>query len=128
MAFTYATLAVFALLAVFVPISMLLLSKTLGPRTKQNPIKLETYESAEFPIGTHKDVTNDYLHYFPLYLGFEIVVVILFAWIIVSGDVGKGIGLALIGVSFGAFILSSIGIIIAKTQDKVDLYGGKAVY
>ena len=128
MAFTYATLAVFAFLAAFVPISMLLLAKTLGPRTKQNPIKLETYESAEFPIGTHKDVTNDYLHYFPLYLGFEIVVVILFAWIIVSGKVGREIGIALIGVSFGAFVLASIGIIIASTKERVDLYGGKAVY
>ena len=122
------TLAVFATLAFLVPLSMLAFSKLIGARPNQNPIKLGNYESAEVPFGPHKDVTNEYLHYFPLYLGFELVAVIILSWVIVFNNYYTGIDVIIIGISVFAFILSMFAILIARSKDKVergiDFYGG----
>src|SRR5438105_13794963 len=97
------TIIIFAILAFFVPLSMLAFSKLIGPKTSQNPIKLGNYESAEVPIGLHRDITNEYLHYFPLYLGFEVVAVIIIAWVIVFNGYYTGVDLPILGVSVFAF-------------------------
>ncbi|MGI0141699.1 MAG: NADH-quinone oxidoreductase subunit A [Candidatus Micrarchaeales archaeon] len=122
MAYGFVTLAVFGAIALFVPLSMLLLAKLLGARTRQNPVKLQNYESAEVPIGTNKDVTNEYLHYFPLYLGFEMVVVVLIAWASVSSKISQNISFAIIGISVMAFVLSALALGIAHSKDG-EVYG-----
>ena len=127
MAYTYLALAIFAFIAIFVPVSMLLIAKLLGARPKQNSVKLESYESAEEPIGTHRDITSDYLHYFPLYLGFELVVVVLIAWAMVEGHVGSVAGYSMLFIVGAAFVLSGLGIAIAHLRQE-GLYGRETVY
>lgn len=121
--YTYVAVAIFAALALFVPISMLILAKLIGASPKQNPIKLESYESAETPIGLSRDITNDYLEYFPLYLGFEIVIVIVFSWAAVSGKVAMGVSLGIIGISAVSFVLSALALGVAKTGESGVAYG-----
>lgn len=121
--YSYVAIAIFAALALFVPISMLIFAKLIGARRPQNPIKLENYESAEVPIGLSKDVTNDYLQYFPLYLGFEIMLVIILAWATVSGKLAMGISFAVIGISAVAFIMSAFALGIAQVKEEGVAYG-----
>ena len=128
MDYTYVAVGVFAFLALFVPVSMLFLAKIIGARPKQNPIKLENYESAESPIGTHRDITNDYLQYFPIYLGFEIVLIILLSWVLVSSGVSSFVSFAVLLILIGAFVLSVFGLALAQVREKVENYGGEAVY
>ncbi len=80
MDYTYVALVIFLLLAIFVPLSMLLTAKMLGAPRKTNKTKTLNYESAEVPIGANKDIVNDYLSYFPLFLAFEIVGIIAIVW------------------------------------------------
>lgn len=117
MASDYLAVAVFGFLALFVPASMLLSIWLLGPKTKQNPVKLLNYESAEEPIGTHKDITNEYLHYFPLYLGFEFTAIVVIAWASVfslSLGIINILMMALMGV---ALLFSAFALLIAKTKE-----------
>lgn len=121
--YTYIPVAIFAAFALFVPISMLVLARLIGASPRQNPIKLENYESAEHPIGLSRDITNDYLQYFPLYLGFEIVIVILLAWAAVFGSISTGVSLGIIGICVVAFLLSAFALRIAHARDGGVVYG-----
>ncbi|MDE1825727.1 MAG: NADH-quinone oxidoreductase subunit A [Candidatus Micrarchaeota archaeon] len=114
---------VFMALALFVPASMLLLSRLIGAKPRQNPIKLGNYESAEVPIGSARDITNEYLHYFPLYLGFEVVVVIILAWASVYGKLSMARDLEIIGISVLAFVMSVLALAIAHMKERNDSYG-----
>ena len=80
MDYTYVALFIFLLLAIFVPLSMLLTAKMLGAPRKTNKTKTLNYESAEVPIGFNRDIANDYLSYFPLFLAFEIVGIVAIVW------------------------------------------------
>ncbi|MDE1846274.1 MAG: NADH-quinone oxidoreductase subunit A [Candidatus Micrarchaeota archaeon] len=121
--YTYIPVAIFAALALFVPISMLVLAKLIGATPRQNPIKLENYESAESPIGVSRDITNDYLQYFPLYLGFEIVIVIILGWAAVSSSIPTAVSLGIIGISAVAFVLSSFALRISHAKENGVAYG-----
>lgn len=123
LSYTYLSVAIFAAIAIFVPLSMLLLAKLIGANVRQNPIKLESYESAESPIGFGRDVTNDYLHYFPLYLGFEIVLVLILSWAIVSATLSQTIGFSIIAVSVISFVLAAFGLGIANQKHEGVSYG-----
>ncbi len=83
MQYVYVALAVFAALASLVPIGMVISAKLLSPKYPGNDAKGMNYESGEEPIGEHKDITNDYLAYFPAFLAFEIVCVIAVLWSLV---------------------------------------------
>lgn len=115
----YVALGIFALLALFVPFSMVLIAKLLAAKTTQNSVKLQNYESAEVPIGTHRDITNDYLHYFPLYIGFEFTAVIVIAWAYVFQAGQALVNLSVIGLLIGAFAISTLAIIVAKNRNEI---------
>jgi NADH:ubiquinone oxidoreductase subunit 3 (subunit A) len=121
------SIIVFIALALLVPGSMLLLSKMIGAKPRQNPVKLGNYESAEVPIGSARDITNEYLHYFPLYLGFEVVVVIILAWSTAYGKLSMARDLEIMGISVLAFVMSVLALAIAHMKDRNDSYGRAAV-
>lgn len=123
MDYTFVVVFFFGAIALFVPLSMLLLAKLLGARTRQNPVKLENYESAEAPIGTKRDVTSEYLHYFPLYLGFEMVIVVLLGWGTVYTKLSQMVGLGIIGLSAIAFVMAAFALAIAHSKDRDVSYG-----
>ena len=118
---------VFMALALFVPASMLLLSRLIGAKPRQNPVKLGNYESGEVPIGSARDITSEYLHYFPLYLGFEVVVVIVLAWATSYGKLSMARDLEVMGISVLAFVMSALALAIAHMKERNDSYGRAAV-
>lgn len=117
MAYEYIAVAVFAFLALIVPFSMILIAKLLGPKTKQNLVKLANYESAEVPIGTHKDVSNEYLHYFALYLAFEVIVVVVILWATAFKAIPFNINVYTIGLLFASFLFSILAFAIAAEKE-----------
>ncbi|MDE1827670.1 MAG: NADH-quinone oxidoreductase subunit A [Candidatus Micrarchaeota archaeon] len=123
MDYTFVVVFFFGAIALFVPLSMLLLARLLGTRTRQNPVKLDNYESAETPIGTKRDITTEYLHYFPLYLGFEMVIVVLLGWGTVYTRIGQMISLGIIGLSGVAFVLAAFALAMAHSKERDVSYG-----
>lgn len=113
----YLAIAVFGFLALLVPGIMLFLIRMLGPRTKQNAVKLLNYESAEESIGTHRDITNEYLHYFSLYLGFEFTVIVVMAWVYVFNVSLVKINVMIMMLLAVAFVFSLFALIIAKIKE-----------
>ncbi len=98
--YTYIQIIIFLILSLLVPIAVIAVAKLLEPRIEKNPVKLSSYESAEEKIGQHKDVTNEYLHYFSIYLAFEI-----------SGIMIVSLAFAFVRTALFAYNLISIGII-----------------
>ena len=120
---TYIALGVLAVLAVLVPLGMLMTNWLIGANPKQNAVKLANYESSEAPIGTNRDITNEYLHYFPLYLGFELTAVVILAWAFVFDKTETTTNLLMIGLLAIAFVFSMFAIKIAGTKVGDENYG-----
>ncbi len=100
-------LAFFAVFAIFVPLSFLLTSALLRSKKSRNSVKGTPYESAEMPIGKNKDVINEYLPYFILFLPFEIIAVLLAVWAVAAHSMALGQNLLSVGLAFfaGAFAM-----------------------
>ncbi len=80
MDFVYIALIIFLLLAIFVPFSMIATSRMLRPKGNLNKTKTINYESAEVPIGAQRDITSNYLPYFPIFITFELVGIVAIVW------------------------------------------------
>jgi NADH:ubiquinone oxidoreductase subunit 3 (subunit A) len=46
-----------------------------------NKIKNAPYESAEESIGSARDIENEYLPYFTIFLPFELIIILIFIWV-----------------------------------------------
>ncbi|MEM3791235.1 MAG: NADH-quinone oxidoreductase subunit A [Candidatus Micrarchaeaceae archaeon] len=72
--------AVLASLSILIPILMLVAYKLLGYEETSNLIKNDNYESAEKSEGGRFSIMSEYLHYFPMFIMYEIVVAIAIIW------------------------------------------------
>jgi NADH:ubiquinone oxidoreductase subunit 3 (subunit A) len=89
----YGLVAIFVCLAVFVPISMLLLSRLLGllriRPSKFNDVKFEAYECGVQPIGKRWGQFNfRYYTFALLFLVFDVETIFLFPWAIKFNQLG----------------------------------------
>ncbi len=80
MADQYLQLLVFVIIAALIPISMLIFSMMVRPRSDENKVKKLVYESAEESVGQKVEIMHEYLHYFIAFLAFEIIGVIVLIW------------------------------------------------
>jgi NADH:ubiquinone oxidoreductase subunit 3 (subunit A) len=105
MLYNYIALLLFIAFAVFVPASFLLTVKLLGDRNKGNPVKNAPYESGEETIGDSRDVDNEYLPHFMIFLPFELMIVILLLWSTVTKDISfnTSVSILVLGVIATAF-------------------------
>lgn len=109
MLYNYAALAIFSAFAVFVPASFILASKLLGRRVAGNSAKNAPYESGEATTGESRDVDNEYMPHFMLFLPFEIVIAILIVWSIATKSLGYYTNVAILMIGFVATVLSFFG-------------------
>ncbi len=114
MLYNYVAIIVFALIAIFMPISMLLMAKLLRHNVKGNAVKNAPYESAEPTIGKNRDVINEYLPFFMLFLPFELVAIVLLIWSSVLRQVSYLNGLLVIGMAVMATIFTIAGYFIIR--------------
>ncbi|MGA3020894.1 MAG: NADH-quinone oxidoreductase subunit A [Candidatus Micrarchaeales archaeon] len=110
MAFSYVQVTVFALVSVLVPLSLLLFSKLVRPRGKGNSVQRLPYESAEETIGENVEIMHEYLHYFSLFLAFEMVAAIIIIWSTFSREAQASSGIFLVllllfGIGFELLLL-----------------------
>lgn len=87
MADAYLQIIVFALIAVFVPLFLLLFSKLVRLRGNGNEVQTLVYESAEESVGQRVEIMHEYLHYFAIFLAFEIIAIMVIIWSTFSGQV-----------------------------------------
>lgn len=109
MLYNYIALVFFVIFGLLIPISFLLTARLLGERVPGNQVKGAPWESGEESIGSSRDVDNEYLPYFLLFLPFELVVVVLFFWSTIAKGIGYDTSLAIIGLGVMASVLSIIG-------------------
>lgn len=109
MLYNYAAFLIFIAFAVFIPSSFVLTAKLLGRREEGNKVKNMPYESGEETTGASRDVDNEYLPYFMIFLPFEVVLVIIILWSTVSKDMSYWSSIAIITLGIIATALSFIG-------------------
>lgn len=96
MLYDYIALAVFTVLAFLVPLGLILGSKLIARRSPGNPIKNAPWESGEASVGRARDVENEYLPFFSLFLPFEVVAGILLVWSISAYGLSYSVDLGMI--------------------------------
>jgi NADH:ubiquinone oxidoreductase subunit 3 (subunit A) len=115
---SFIQIAVFALLAVFLPLSMLTFSKLIRMKGGSNRVQKQSYESAEESIGERIEVMQEYLHYFSMFMAFEIIGIIVIIWSTFSRQLLASNGAYVIALLvFGLFFeLIILGIIKSKSE------------
>jgi NADH:ubiquinone oxidoreductase subunit 3 (subunit A) len=109
MLYDYAALLFFIALGLLIPALLLLASRLLGRRYPGNPTKNAPYESAEETASGSRDMHNEYLPYFMLFLPFEIVLVALLLWSTVAKAIDYNTGTGIIFLVVAAMIFASVG-------------------
>ena len=107
--YDYLAILIFALFAVFVPVSFLMTSKMLRPRGSPNRVKNAPYESAEETIGGSRDIENEYLPFFALFLPFEIIAIIMLLWSIGARSISYTTDLMVLGLAVGSMGFAIVG-------------------
>jgi NADH:ubiquinone oxidoreductase subunit 3 (subunit A) len=77
-------LIVFGFFAILIPSLFLLSSKLLRKNYGNNSVKGSPYESGEETIGSNRDIDNEYLPFFAIFIPFEIIAVLGLLWAAVS--------------------------------------------
>ena len=103
----YGLIALFAGLAVMVPIGLLMLSfmgtKVRGRPKRPTPTKLETYECGFGPSGGPWNFNARYYSFALLFVLFDVETVFLYPWAIKFGVMSQ---------RFGIFALAEVGIFV----------------
>ncbi len=110
MADQYLQILIFAMIAVLVPVSALLFSRMVRPKSDNNEVKTLVYESAEESVGERVEIMHEYLHYFVAFIAFEIIGVVVIIWTTFtkSAQSSSGVYIMLLlfsGLIFEAFLL-----------------------
>ncbi len=109
MLYTYIALIFFIAFALFIPAAFLFTAKLLGKKVPGNKAKNAPYESGEATIGSSRDIDNEYLPYFTMFLPFEIVAIILLVWSASSASLGYLTNMLYIALPILSLIFVFIG-------------------
>jgi NADH:ubiquinone oxidoreductase subunit 3 (subunit A) len=109
MLYNYVALIAFAVLAFVAPLGLLLASRLLGTKRAGNPVKNAPWESGEESVGRARDVENEYLPFFSLFLPFEIIAGILLVWSVVAHGAGYLVGVEVIALALAAGLAAGFG-------------------
>ncbi|MDE1865957.1 MAG: NADH-quinone oxidoreductase subunit A [Candidatus Micrarchaeota archaeon] len=109
MLYNYVAFAVFTVLAFLVPASLLIGSKLVSKKYPGNPIKGAPWESGEASVGGARDIDNEYLPFFSLFLPFEVITGILIVWSVSAHGLGFYTGIGMIVLAVAATAASVFG-------------------
>jgi NADH:ubiquinone oxidoreductase subunit 3 (subunit A) len=101
----YLAVAIFAVVALLIPLSAMLFSKLVRIKSDSNDVKTKVYESAEETVGERVEPMHEYLHYFVAFLAFEMLSVIVIVWSTFTRQGLQGSGLYVIGLLVFGFVL-----------------------
>ena len=117
---TLLAIAVFILFSVFTPVSLILTSRALRRHTQRNSVKDSPYESAEESRGNGISIMNEYLHYFSMFIAFEILVVVVLVWAPVSKSVTFIPSIAILGLLVLGMVFETYMLLIARMVEHKD--------
>ena len=106
---------IFILVSLFVPASMLLTSFFLRRNTEKNQVRDSPYESAEMSSGNKLSVMGEYLHYFGMFIAFELIVIVAFLWAPGARSFSLTSNMEIIGLLVLGFIFEGFVMLIAKS-------------
>lgn len=109
MLYNYLALTFFIVIGILIPASIILTAKMLGRRAPSNPVKNAPYESGEETIGSSRDVDNEYLPYFMLFLPFEMVIAILVLWSTVARATEYNVSLGIVVLTVASAGMALVG-------------------
>lgn len=109
MLYDYLALLFFLAFAVLVPVLFVVTSRLIAKKVPGNAVKNSPYESGEETIGSSRDIDNEYLPYFMIFLPFELILGILILWSTVAKSVSYEISLSVVFLGVFGSILSYIG-------------------
>jgi len=109
MLYNYVALIAFAVLAFLVPLGLIVGSKLLAKRSPGNAVKNAPWESGEESVGNARDVQNEYLPFFSLFLPFEVITGIVVVWSTVAYGVGFLTSVGIIALALAAGVAAGFG-------------------
>ena len=112
---TYLPIIIYALFSVFMPASIILTSFVLRNVTKSNPVKSSAFESAEQSKGTRISIMNEYIHYFPMFISFEIIAAITLIWILAARAIPFTNSMFVLGLMLLGFVSEFAIIMLARS-------------
>ena len=104
---------IFIIFSVFVPASMISTSILLRGRTRRNRVRDSPYESAEASTGGGVSIMKEYLHYFSMFIAYEILVAVALVWVPVARSVSFGSGIAVLGLLSSGIVLEGLVVLLA---------------
>ncbi len=117
---TILAIFIFMIFSVFTPVSLILTSRALRRKTKRNVVKDAPYESAEESKGNRISIMNEYLHYFSMFIAFEIIVTVVMVWAPVSKSVPFLPSLAILGLLVVGMVFEAFTLLIARMVEYKD--------
>jgi NADH:ubiquinone oxidoreductase subunit 3 (subunit A) len=117
MPYNYIAIGIFAAIAVALPFVILLVAKLIGHPEEKNPVKDANYESAEASIGEKSSVAMEYMHYFPLFLGFELIAAIVIIWVAVARSIQMQYNIMVLLLTVFSIAFVIFGMAIARKAD-----------
>lgn len=112
----YVAILVFLAISLFVPFSLILTSIMLRKPEKSDPISSDSFESAEASTGQRVSIMNEYLHYFPIFLSFEVVMTIVIVWSLTARSIPFNSGLVILGLPFLSMLFAVFVLRFTKVQ------------
>ncbi len=111
---TVVAVIIFALFSLFVPASMLLTSISLRKNTVKNTVRDSSYESGEESRGNRISIMNEYLHYFGMFIAFEIIVGVILVWVPIARKIPFNSSLEIMGLLIFGFIFEAFVMLMAR--------------
>ncbi|MDE1861054.1 MAG: NADH-quinone oxidoreductase subunit A [Candidatus Micrarchaeota archaeon] len=111
---SYVALTIFFLFSLFMPLSMILTSIMLRNRTRTNAVGRKPYESAEISVGNRISIMNEYLHYFSIFIAFEILVVFVLLWVVAAPLLSFSDSLIVLALLVLGFIFEMLIMMLSK--------------
>ncbi len=104
---------IFIIFSVFVPVSMISASIMLRGRTRRNRVRDAPYESAEASSGGGVSIMKEYLHYFSMFIAYELLVAIALVWVPVARVVSFGSSMAVLGLLGAGIVMEALVVLLA---------------
>jgi NADH:ubiquinone oxidoreductase subunit 3 (subunit A) len=103
-------LPIYAIIALFIPALMMLISLLIRRRGKESYVSRLNFESAEESIGKRITIMSEYFPYFSSFLAFEVLTAVVLIWVGIAGSLSGVAGYAVLatmvlGFVFEAFIM-----------------------
>ncbi|VVB77490.1 Uncharacterised protein [uncultured archaeon] len=110
-------MAVFAAVALAVPALMLVFSKLVRPESDGNEVVTKSYESAEESDGQRASVMDEYMHFFTIFLAFEVIGAVIIVWGLLAKQLDFTSNVRIEALLVAGLVLSMFALALGRRSD-----------